>query len=133
MISEVLNLTKGAAWPALAHHLWQSTACLGLAVLLTSALRRNRAYIRYWVWLAASAKFLLPFSALVYLGERLGWRLTPVSSPLIYWFLEELRWCLLDGAGIAARAAGGWCADPAACVHRDLAAGRGLRACPVAV
>ncbi|QOY87389.1 M56 family metallopeptidase [Paludibaculum fermentans] len=89
MISEVLNLTKGAAWPALAHHLWQSTACLGLAVLLTSALRRNRAYIRYWVWLAASAKFLLPFSALVYLGERLGWRLTPVSSPLIYWFLEE--------------------------------------------
>jgi uncharacterized protein (TIGR03435 family) len=54
---------------ALAAHLWQSTLFLGAAWLLTLALRRNRAHVRYWVWLTASVKFLVPFSLLVGLGN----------------------------------------------------------------
>jgi len=61
---------------ALLDHLWQSTlfaAAIGLAVLL---LRRHAARVRFWLWFAASVKFLLPFSALVALGEMLS-RLSP--------------------------------------------------------
>jgi len=53
------------------NHLWQSTlfaACAGLLILL---LRGNRARVRYWVWLAASLKFFVPFSVLMDLGGRL--------------------------------------------------------------
>jgi bla regulator protein BlaR1 len=56
---------------ALANHLWQSTALLAAIWLLTLALRRNEARARYWMWLAASAKFLLPFSLLTGLGRLL--------------------------------------------------------------
>jgi len=62
------------------NHLWQSTLCAGAAWLLTRALRENRAAVRYGVWLAASLKFLVPFAALVYLGERFGWRAAPVAA-----------------------------------------------------
>jgi bla regulator protein blaR1 len=57
----------------LANHLWQSTLFAVVAGLLTLALRRNRAESRYWLWLAASLKFLIPFSVLVALGSHLGW------------------------------------------------------------
>ncbi len=57
----------------LANHLWQSTVFAGLAALLTLALRKNHARTRYWLWLIASAKFLLPFSWLVGLGSQLQW------------------------------------------------------------
>jgi len=49
----------------LANHLWLSTLCAAVAWLLAMALRRNRAAVRYWIWLAASAKFLIPFALLV--------------------------------------------------------------------
>jgi uncharacterized protein (TIGR03435 family) len=58
---------------ALLNHLWQSTLIAGLAWLVTLALRRERAGVRYGVWLAASVKFLIPFSALTSLGARFGW------------------------------------------------------------
>ena len=50
-------------------HLWQSTLFVIAAWVATLALRKNRAAVRYWVWLAASLKFLLPFSMLVGLAE----------------------------------------------------------------
>jgi uncharacterized protein (TIGR03435 family) len=66
----------------LANHLWQSTLCGAAAWLLTLTLRRNRAAVRYWIWLAASAKFLIPFSLLVSAGGQLGWRAdSPVAQP----------------------------------------------------
>jgi bla regulator protein BlaR1 len=68
--SEVLGL--------LGNHLWQSTLCLAVAALLTLALRRNRAQVRYAIWVAASVKFLVPFWALVALGRQFGWR-TPAT------------------------------------------------------
>ena len=52
-------------------HLWQSTLCVFAAWLLTLALKNNRASVRYWVWLAASVKFLVPFSLLVSAGSEL--------------------------------------------------------------
>lgn len=55
----------------LANHLWQSTAVVAVAWLLAFALRKNHARARYWIWLAASLKFLLPFSLLVSLGSLL--------------------------------------------------------------
>src|SRR5579863_1289345 len=59
--------------PALGNHLWQSTMFAVAAGLLTLALRKNHARARYWLWLAASLKFLVPFSWLVALGNRLSW------------------------------------------------------------
>ena len=56
----------------LANHLWQSTLCVAVAWLLTLALRKNRAAVRYWIWLAASVKFLIPFSLLVSAGAPSG-------------------------------------------------------------
>ena len=43
------------------------------AGLLTLAFRRNRAKVRYWLWLSASFKFLVPFSLLMGLGSHLEW------------------------------------------------------------
>src|SRR5436309_5078642 len=59
--------------PALGDHLWQSTLVALVAALLALALRKNHARARYWLWLAASLKFMVPFSALVAIGSRLSW------------------------------------------------------------
>jgi beta-lactamase regulating signal transducer with metallopeptidase domain len=57
---------------ALFDHLWQSTLCVVAAGLLTLAFRKDRASVRFLIWFAASAKFLVPFSSLVWLGGLLG-------------------------------------------------------------
>jgi uncharacterized protein (TIGR03435 family) len=57
-----------------ANHLWQSTLLAGVAGLLTLALRKNRAGVRYWLWMTASVKFLIPLALLMALGSRVGWR-----------------------------------------------------------
>jgi beta-lactamase regulating signal transducer with metallopeptidase domain len=54
-----------------ANHLWQSTLFAGVAGLLTLFLRKNRAHVRYGLWLMASVKFLFPFSILVAVGGLL--------------------------------------------------------------
>ena len=67
-------------------HLWQSTMVAGLAALLTLALSDNSARVRFWLWFAASIKFLVPFAALAALGVMLA-RFLPVTwappSPLL--------------------------------------------------
>lgn len=57
---------------ALVNHLWQSTAVVVIAWLLAAALKKNHARVRYWVWFAASVKFLLPFSLLIAAGNGCG-------------------------------------------------------------
>ena len=63
---------------ALLDHLWQSTLVAALAALLALSLRHNSARVRFWLWFAASLKFLVPFAALAALGERLA-ALLPVT------------------------------------------------------
>jgi uncharacterized protein (TIGR03435 family) len=75
----------------LANHLWQSTLCVAVAWLLTLSLRKNHAAARYWVWMAASAKFLIPFSLLVSAGGHLGWRTVPaIVQPQFSLAMEEI-------------------------------------------
>ena len=57
----------------LSNHLWQSTLFAAAVGLLTIAFRKNWAQVRYWLWLSASFKFLLPFTLLMNLGSRLEW------------------------------------------------------------
>jgi uncharacterized protein (TIGR03435 family) len=72
-------------------HLWQSTLCVFMAWLLTLALKNNRASVRYWVWLAASVKFLIPFSLLVSAGSELGSRMLPAREHTrIFSVVEEI-------------------------------------------
>ena len=72
-----MTATVSSAWssiaPALADHLWQSSLFAAAAGLLTLTLRKNHARARYWLWLAASVKFLVPFSWLISLGSRMSW------------------------------------------------------------
>ncbi|MGA8030383.1 MAG: M56 family metallopeptidase [Bryobacteraceae bacterium] len=58
----------------LTNHIWQSTIFAVAAGLMTIGFRKNRAHVRYSLWLSASLKFLLPFSLLIALGNRLEWR-----------------------------------------------------------
>lgn len=67
---------------ALLNHLWQSTLFAAAVWLLTLILRNNRAPVRYWLWFAASCKFLIPFSLLVTLGNQFEWRTVPFAAPL---------------------------------------------------
>lgn len=62
-----------------ANHLWQSTGFAAVAVLLAFALRANQARARYWLWLAASVKFLVPFSVLAAIGRGMGRWFTPAT------------------------------------------------------
>jgi hypothetical protein len=64
-----------------ANHFWQSTLFAAAAWLLTMVLRKNHAGVRYRLWLAASVKFLIPFSLLVGAGSQFGWRTSPAMGP----------------------------------------------------
>ena len=68
----------------LLNHLWQSSLCVGGAGLIVLALRRNSAHVRFWLWFAASIKFLIPFAALTALGAyALGPMIPPVAVPTV--------------------------------------------------
>ena len=54
----------------LTNHLWQSTVFAAVVALAAMALRRNSARLRYWLWLAASVKFLIPITPLVSMGGK---------------------------------------------------------------
>src|SRR2546428_662503 len=54
----------------MANHLWQSTVFAIAAWVVTLAFRRNRAEVRFWLWFAASAKFLIPFAPLIEAGRE---------------------------------------------------------------
>jgi bla regulator protein BlaR1 len=91
MIFKYLSEMTSKLGPAVANHLWQSTVFVVVAALLTHALQRNHAHARYWVWLAASLKFLVPFSLLIDLGRHLPW--SRVSSGLqvgLYSAMEQI-------------------------------------------
>ena len=81
----------------LCNHLWQSTLFLGIVALLALLLRKNQARIRYWLWMAASAKFLIPFSLLVSLGSHLPWPSHAVApKTTAYVAIEEMSQPFLE-------------------------------------
>jgi beta-lactamase regulating signal transducer with metallopeptidase domain len=63
-------------------HLWQSTLIAALVALLAFSVRRKGAAVRFWLWFAASLKFLLPFALLTASGRWLStlWTL-PIALP----------------------------------------------------
>ena len=72
-------------------HLWQSTLVIGVVWLMTLALRGNGAHVRHRLWLAASVKFLVPFSWFVSLGAQLEWRTAPaIAQPAATFVMEEI-------------------------------------------
>ena len=64
--------------PALGNHLWQSTWFAIVAGALALTMRKHEARVRYAAWLAASLKFLVPFSLLVSAGSHFTW---PHATP----------------------------------------------------
>lgn len=63
---------------ALANHLWQCTLFAAAAALVALWLDSCQAKVRFWVWFAASMKFVLPFSLLIAFGAHTA------SSPARY-------------------------------------------------
>ncbi len=78
-----------AVGPELGNHLWQSTLFACAAGLLTLTLRRNQARARYWLWLAASVKFLIPFSLLVGLGAHVSLPHAAATKTEMYMAMEQ--------------------------------------------
>ena len=66
---------------AVINHLWQSTVCAAAIGLLTLTLRENGAHTRYWMWLIASLKFLIPVALIASLATHFGARATVAVSP----------------------------------------------------
>ncbi len=66
MLTEIVN------------HLWQSTLVAAAIAALMALLRDHGAHVRYWLWWAASVKFLVPFSLLASLGT-----LVRTDAPLV--------------------------------------------------
>jgi len=63
------------------NHLWQSTLFAAAVALACFALRRNSPRLRYWLWLAASLKFLVPFAVIVSIGARVQF---PPDTPSLH-------------------------------------------------
>jgi bla regulator protein BlaR1 len=63
------------------NHLWQSTLFAAAVAVACMALRRNSPRLRYWLWLAASLKFLIPFSLFVSMGARIQ---VPSDTPSLH-------------------------------------------------
>jgi bla regulator protein BlaR1 len=78
-------------WAALGNHLWQSTLFAIAAATLTLTFRKNQAQLRYRIYLAASLKFLIPFSPLISLGSHWA-RLNPSSEtePVFYFVVRTV-------------------------------------------
>ena len=66
-----------------ADHLWQSTLVVAAVGILALVLRRNRADVRHALWMAASIKFLVPFAALMAVGQQLDWRVASSVPPTV--------------------------------------------------
>jgi bla regulator protein blaR1 len=91
MIPRSLSPMWSDAAAALGNHVWQSTLFALMAGLLTLILSKNPARLRYWLWLMASAKFLIPFSLLVAVGDRLAWLRGPAAANSgLYFAFEEI-------------------------------------------
>jgi bla regulator protein BlaR1 len=90
MIAQLLSDLWKSTAPALGNHLWQSTLFAAVAGLLTLFLRKNHAGARYWLWMTASLKFLVPFSLLVILGSYISPRQAAQSTGDFYVVMDTV-------------------------------------------
>ena len=79
-----------------AAHLFESTLCAGVAAVLVLILRRAPASTRYAIWLAASLKFLIPFSLIGLAGTYLSGVVAPPDanqgSVVVRWLGAAASW-----------------------------------------
>ncbi len=91
MVQDFLSGIGSSVAPVAADHLWQSTLVAVLAGLLAFALRGNQARARYWLWMTASMKFLLPFSLLANIGSHFAKpRAQVVAQPELYLAMDSV-------------------------------------------
>src|SRR5215471_6114704 len=66
------------------NHLWQSTLFALAAAAAAVALRRKHAQARYWIWVGASAKFLVPLAFFAMLASRvhIAGSAAPTAQPV---------------------------------------------------
>jgi TonB family protein len=77
--------------PSLGNHLWQSTLCVLAAALLARCIGLRYPQVRHGIWLAASLKFLVPFSLFVAAGQQLAfWTPPSLDMPLVPVGLEVI-------------------------------------------
>jgi bla regulator protein BlaR1 len=65
-------------WPLIANHLWQTT--LFLLVAWMTVLLLNQARVRYFIWMIALVKFLLPSALFIWALEGIGLDLSRTST-----------------------------------------------------
>ena len=83
---------------AIANHVWQSTLFAAAVGLLVVVCRRFGPRARYGLWLAASAKFLIPFALLSTAGRWFGQRADVPIAPPFSLAIEQVN----DASGITA-------------------------------
>ena len=88
------------------NHLWQSTVFASAVALACAALRRNSPRVRYWLWLSASLKFLIPFSLLVSTGAKL--KMPPDTPSLHAVTVQQISTYFAPVASAPARATHQW-------------------------
>jgi uncharacterized protein (TIGR03435 family) len=73
-----------------ANHLWQSTLTACAAAALVLLLRTSEARLRHSIWMAASLKFLVPFTFLMAIGAQLGTQHVSAApaTPIVTTMLE---------------------------------------------
>src|SRR5262249_19682302 len=71
LVPEMVARAQRTQGDQILNHLWQSTLFAFLVGGLTLGFRKNDARVRYWMWFAATVKFLVPFSLLESAGALL--------------------------------------------------------------
>ena len=109
MIPDSLSAVWTVIAPAMANHLWQSTLFAAAAAVLTLALQKNAARVRYRLWLIASLKFLIPFSLLISFSSHLIKPHVAVTVESdVYSAVEEVSLPFTQTVAPAVTAAPGW-------------------------
>jgi len=75
---------------AVANHLWQSTLFVIAVWVIILTLRKNRAAVRHRLWLAASVKFLIPFSLMADIGSHFQWETSVTTPPAVSMIVETI-------------------------------------------
>lgn len=94
-----------AAARFIANHLWQSTLTACAAAALVLLLRSSEARLRHAIWMAASLKFLLPFTLLMAIGAQLSTKhVSPAAAtPIVTTMIQISQPFAAAGSALHAR------------------------------